>query len=184
MSLPWSEPKASPTHTHLCGNPGFRNAFLMRLVGVGDCAQPPIPHRLPRCEAKTHSAAPRCATGPLAPFDPQPTAFRFAWERQRACGAGSAPVRRFTRRASNSCHAACDQPPTFGLLDVAQAPGFSGEPSRRPVEWVPPRSNRSPALNRRAAWVVERRVSGARRCRGSCAADRMDAHRGARRLRR
>ncbi len=48
--------------THLYGNPGFRNAFLMRLVGVGDCA-----HRCSSADSRncgawgTFYAAAHCA---------------------------------------------------------------------------------------------------------------------------
>ena len=155
----------------------------MRLVGAGDCARldshadsqtaelPDALYRSALCDRRS------------APSGPQPIASRSAQDSAESVS---------WLRSSQAIHAPRQQElsrclrllPAFGLLDVAQPPGFSGEASRSPVEWVPPRSFARPRSVGALPGRVERRVFLLGAVAASARAERVDAHGGARRLRR
>jgi hypothetical protein len=122
--------------THLNGNRGFRNAFLMRFAPwetVPRAADARPRHRLPVVWAWDELRRPHCASGLLAPRCAPRTAFRFV-----AGGADHPTILRsvpsFHEARQRNCHASCEPPPGGCLLDLCSA--SVGTPGRLRVGQV------------------------------------------------
>lgn len=145
-------------HTHLNGNRGFRNAFLMRL-SPWETVPPPFHTDSRKCGGgRSICAAPCCASGLRPTCRPRlrpPAPLR----RRRRCIAHEAPHRPClsTRaRRQESRHAACGlRPPevSWPLLSLrGNWGGFAPANLLMPPRW------RSPPLSWRGAWKEERKV--------------------------
>lgn len=163
-------------HTHLSGNPGFRNAFLMRLRR-GRLRLAAFPAQTPGSVAVDPL---RCSSLRFRP----PVSLRCTYAlplrsvHRRASGRTSdrtglsrdAPARKPARRLRT-----CTHRKRVGSCSASEE---FREASREPKHWGSSSLERSPALNRRAAWVGgEKGVRCARRCAGLRGAVRAESDR-------
>jgi hypothetical protein len=151
LSLPWSEPQRL-LHTHLSGNPGFRNAFLRRLTPCETA--PPLFHTDSPKRPDGYCTIPQ--RRPTLRSRPQPYRRPALWP--------AAPLRHHRGIAHKAPHRAAfhaarqqsadtppaSLPPCRRLVAAHSASEVTGEASLRRLDSSSSLS-RSPALNRRAA---------------------------------